>query len=146
MFALIAVLALVFVIPRFAGSIAELFTNSKFSGDKKHLWIPEKSTFITAVIIVVLTGLHFYGYWVYLKYRDEDLSNKGVYTPGVVIDKKLESKGNNIQGYYIYYTYRYNGHVYKHNCPNDSFEVGDTIVVKFAPGNPNHHLLINKKF
>jgi len=36
----------------------------------------------------------------------------------------------------------YNGKTYKHNFENDFFEVGDTIIIKLLPENPDNHIII----
>lgn len=146
------ILAVAYAIPKFSTSLSCLFMQRDFSEREMNAKDPieikklNRLTWITAVVLILLVGFHAWGYWNYMKYQNEDLSHKGIYTPAIVTDKKLETKSKHINGYYIYYTYRYNGLYYKHNCLNDTLEVGDTIVIKFSPNNPDHHIIMDKKF
>jgi hypothetical protein len=153
MVAFLALLALVYTIPKFSHSLAHLFIKRDFIKSeipsdylKKTINQNIRSVFITAFWLIFITGIHIGGYWNYFKNEDQDLSNKGIYTPAIVTDKKMEARSKRLPGCYIYYFYKYDGLIYKHSCLNDTLQIGDTIVVKFSPNNPDHHIILNKRF
>lgn len=153
MVAFFALLAIAYTIPKFSNSIAHLFTVRDFPERKTHsndsngiIKSNKHTIFIAALILPVLVGLHVVGYWIYFKNENNDLSNKGIYAPAIITDKKLETRPDHLSGYYIYYFYKYNGMIYKHSSMNDTLEKGDTIVVKFSPENPDHHIITDKVF
>jgi hypothetical protein len=128
--------------------LAEIFTNKKFtykilmSLDKSDKSYKRVETF-TTIILLLLIGLHVGGYIYFVKYQDKMLLERGIITKTIVINKKLENRERNGKlKNYIYYNYLYNGKTYKHNSENDFFEIGDTIIIKLLPENPDNHIII----
>lgn len=151
--AFIALLLLVYAIPNFSTSFAQLFSNRDLHNKDTHAENPpivksvsNKSIFITASVLLMLLAFHILGYYAYFKSEKDNLSRSGIYAGAVVTHKRLESRSDNLYKYYIYYSYKYNGKIYFHNCQNNSIEVGDTIIVKFSPENPDHHIIMEKIF
>lgn len=151
--AFIALLVLVYIIPKFSACLARLIVERYFSNYGIHLENPQqnqsiklKTTFIAALALLLIGIFHAWGYYTYFQSEKENLSKKGIYTAAVVTDKRLEKRSKNNYDYFIYYSYKYNGKIYFHNCRNNTIEVGDTIIVKFSPDNPDHHLIMDEIF
>lgn len=105
-----------------------------------------KPAYITLIILIILIGLHIGGYKCFFAYQDELLAKNGIPAKAVITNKKWEFRGKNLHSeYFIYYEYKHNGKLYKHNIANQIKEIGDTITVKFLPNNPDNHSVIQFK-
>lgn len=133
----------------FSAKFAGLFINRDFSFSEltstnsskdKSL---NKPAFITLAMLVLLIGIHIWGYIGFFKYQNELLDKNGISTKAVITDKKWEKRGKNSPAeYYVYYEYKYHGKIFRHSYPNELKEIGDTLFVKFLPKNPDNHNVI----
>jgi len=104
-----------------------------------------KAGFITVSFLVLIIGLHILYYISFFKLQNELLQKEGIFIKTVVNEKKWEKRGKKTKAaYYIYYNYIFNGKVYHHNNVLESAEIGDTIIVKLLPGNPDNHIIIKQ--
>jgi hypothetical protein len=133
---------------KFPFKIAELLSHKKFSytiliNANKSDKSLNKPAIIWIVTFIIMLGLHICGYVYFFKYQDKLLSEKGIIQKTIVLDKKWEHHDKNSHAWYIHYKYVCNGKTYKHKSENDFFEIGDTIMIKFLPENPDNHKVIN---
>lgn len=106
-----------------------------------------KPALISLTVLILLIGIHVWGYIGYFKYQDELLEKNGIETLAIVTDKKWEKRGKNSPSeYYVYYEYKYRGKIFRHSYSNELKDIGDTLFVKFLPDNPDNHNVIKNKF
>lgn len=151
-FALAGFLIGIYFMFQFSFKVGGLLSNRDFSysmlfsESAKNDKTLNKPAFIFLATLVFIIGLHIWGYIEFFKSQDDLLNKKGILTKAITVDKKWEKKdrGSSFK-YYIYYAYEENGKIYSHSQPNDTIEVGDTIIVKILPKNPDNHLIIGKQ-
>lgn len=96
--------------------------------------------------LVMLIALHVWGYINFFRFQNELLEKNGVYAKAITFDKKWESRSKNESArYYIYYSYKFGNKIYEHSYSNDTIEIGDTLILKVLPDNPDNHIVVRKQ-
>ena len=78
-----------------------------------------------------MTSLHIVFYFQFVKYQDKLLNDKGILIT-TIINKKTWHKNSS----YAHYTINYNKKTYNISKLLDSFNVGDSVTIKFLANNP----------
>lgn len=96
--------------------------------------------------LVMLIALHVWGYINFFRFQNELLEKNGVYAKAITFDKKWESRSKNESArLYIYYSYKFGNKFYEHSYSNDTIEIGDTLIIKILPDNPDNHKVVRKQ-
>jgi len=73
------------------------------------------------------------------------LNNSSIKTKAVIIDEKNYLPNSDVTFDFTYsYCFIVDGKLYKENSHKENLKVGDTILVEYAPFNPNFNRPINK--
>jgi hypothetical protein len=100
---------------------------------------------ITFLLFILIAGLHILGYFQFYKYQKERLKDNGICIETIIKDKKWQHIYKSDYGQFVYYTFYFNGKTYNRSEENDSLNIGDTIIVKFLPDNPDNRIIFKKK-
>lgn len=91
--------------------------------------------FLIALIAVVGFVALIFALW--FKHEDRLLAMDGVDVKAVVTHRKWY--GGRQQGHVITYSFNYDSAVFEFSASRNTYAVGDTILVRLMPDNPEHH-------
>lgn len=96
------------------------------------------------MLVIIAVNVGFQLTW--FEYSKDILTRHGVITKTVVKNKEwVVASRDPSTGYYVDYEFNANNKTYSFSKQCEKFQIGDTLIIRYLPKNPNQHEIINMK-